>query len=245
MEGTTHWWGGYTSASDTILGADVTGDVGGQTLSFSNWHFIEEGWDYGFVEALVDGEWVTVPVTDAAGATVTTNDDPHGNNEEGNGITGTSGGEYFVDEPEYVQYSATLPAGTTDVQFRYSTDAAYLDTGWFIDTATIGGDAVTLAPEGAGWIETTGIQDNNWTVQVISNCDLTPGDPSEGEIVDAEGGNWVYRYEGDQFSTDTFNTQCANGNQADFVVAVSNMPTGDLTVLDAEYDYDVVIHKKP
>ena len=26
-----------------------------------------------------------------------------------------------------------LPAGTTDVQFRYSTDAAYLDTGWFVD----------------------------------------------------------------------------------------------------------------
>jgi hypothetical protein len=77
--GGTQWWGGYTSQSDTIL--DVESPVaGGQTLSFTNWHFIEEGWDYGFVEALVDGAWVTVPVTDAAGATVTTNDDPHGGN---------------------------------------------------------------------------------------------------------------------------------------------------------------------
>ena len=70
---------------------------------------------------------------------MSTNDDPHGNNTEGNGITGTSGGAYFVDEPEYVQYSAALPAGATDVRFRYSTDAAYLDTGWFIDDVTVNG----------------------------------------------------------------------------------------------------------
>ena len=35
-------------------------------------------------------------------------------------------------------------------------------------------------------------------------------------------------------------TKCANGNQADFVLAVSNLPTGDLAVLDATYDYSVV-----
>ena len=32
-----------------------------------------------------------------------------------------------------MQYPAVLPDGATDVRFRYSTDAAYLDTGWFID----------------------------------------------------------------------------------------------------------------
>jgi hypothetical protein len=241
LEGTTHWWGGYTSQSDTILNVDSPVS-GGQTVTFSNWHFIEDGWDYGFVEALVNGEWVTVPVTDSAGETVSTSEDPHGNNEEGNGITGTSGGEYFVDEPEYVEYAATLPAGTTDLRFRYSTDAAYLDTGWFIDTVTVGGAAAVLS--GDGWIETTGTQDNNWTVQVISNCDLTPGTLSDGEIVDSAGGNFVYRFEGDEISTGTFNTRCASGNQADFVVAVSNLPTGDLAVLDASYDYSVVKHQK-
>ena len=104
---------------------------------------------------------------------MSTEDDPHGNNEEGNGITGTSGGAYFVDDPEYVTYTATLPAGATDLRFRYSTDAAYLDTGWFIDEVFVNGAEATLS--GDGWIETTGIQNNNWTVQVISNCDLTPG----------------------------------------------------------------------
>jgi hypothetical protein len=59
---------------------------------------------------------------------------PHDNNEEGNGLTGTSGGAYFVDEPTYIHLqSAPLPAGTTDVRFRYSTDAAYVDTGFFVD----------------------------------------------------------------------------------------------------------------
>ena len=237
--GPTHWWGGYTSQSDTELGLASTSVTGGDTVSFWNWHFIEEGWDYGFVEALVGGEWVTVPVTDVAtGEVVSSNENPHGGNTEGNGITGTSGGEYFVDEPEYRQYSATLPAGASDVQFRYSTDAAYLDTGWFIDDVQVNGADAALAADD-GWVETTGIQNNNWTVQVISACDLTPGTVSTGELSDGAG-NFVYRFTGDAFSTSTFNTKCANGNNADFVVSVSNLPTGDITALDATYDYTVV-----
>ena len=51
---------------DNILDVDSAGDAAGQTVDFWTWYFIEEGWDYGFVEALVDGEWVTVPLsTDA------------------------------------------------------------------------------------------------------------------------------------------------------------------------------------
>jgi hypothetical protein len=239
--GDTHWWGGYTSQSDTELNLD-TPVTAGDTVSFWNWHFIEEGWDYGFVEALVGGEWVTVPVTDADGTTVTTNDDPHGGNTEGNGITGTSGGEYFVDEPTYQLYSVTVPAGATDLRWRYSTDAAYLDTGWFIDDVTVNGAPAAVSSD--EWVETDGVQDNNWTVQVISNCDLTPGSTTAGEIVDTAGGNWVYRFNGDRITTGALNTKCANGNQADFVVSVSNLPTGDLAVLDASYDYSVVKRNK-
>jgi hypothetical protein len=236
--GETHYWGGYSSMSDTVLDLD-TPVLAGQTVSFWNWHFIEEGWDYGFVEALVDGEWVTVPVELAGTDTVvSTNDDPHGNNEEGNGVTGTSGGAYFVDEPEYVQYEVTVPAGATDVRWRYSTDAAYLDTGWFIDDVAVDGVPATMSSPDAQWIQTTGEQDNNWTLQVISNCDLTAGSAAN-EIRD-DAGNFVYRYTGDEITTGTFTTKCANGNQADFVVSVSNLPTGDLAVLDASYDYSVV-----
>ena len=101
-------------------------------------------------------------MTDDAGADVTTNEDPHGNNTEGNGLTGTSGGEYFVDEPSTSTCNATLPAGTTDVRFRYSTDAAYLDTGWFVDDVQVGrcaGDG--LAPM-ARVVPDDGAQNNDW-----------------------------------------------------------------------------------
>ena len=234
--GDTHWYAGYESQADNILDASV--GVAVTSLDFWTWHFIEEGWDYGFVEALVNGQWVTVPLVDDAGNVVTTNDDPHGNNTEGNGITGTSGGEYFVDEPVYVHYTAQLPVGATDIRFRYSTDAAYLDTGWFIDDVQVNGAAAELSSPSGEWIQTTGIQDNNWTLQVVATCDLTPGVDSAYEITD-DAGNYVYRVEGDLITQGGFNTKCANGQGRDFATIVSNLPTGDLTVLDADYTLTV------
>ena len=234
--GETHWYGGYESQSDNILDVDVATEA--ESLDFWTWHFIEEGWDYGFVEALVDGEWVTVPLVNDAGVTVTSNDDPHGGNTEGNGLTGTSGGAYFVDEPVYVHLTAELPDGATDVRFRYSTDAAYLDTGWFVDDVLVNGAAATVSTVEGEWIETTGIQDNNWTLQVISSCDLTPGVVSGYELTD-DAGNFVYRLTGDQITQGGLSTKCANGTKGDFVTLVSNLPTGDLTFLDAGYELTV------
>ena len=230
--GSTHWYGGYESLSDNVLDVDY---IAGNTLDFWTWYFIEEGWDYGFVEALVNGEWVTVPLVNDAGDTVTTSDDPHDNNEEGNGLTGTSGGTYFVDDPSYIHLTADLPEGTTDVQFRYSTDAAYLDTGWFVDDVQIDGAAVSVSsdPDGGEWIETTGEQDNNWVVQILSPCDLTPNEDSTFESTDETG--YIYRLEGDEISETGFSTACLRSTKAGFVVAISNLPTGDLTYLDADY----------
>ncbi|MBM7505278.1 hypothetical protein ACFPER_17470 [Agromyces aurantiacus] len=239
--GDTHWYGGYESQSDHVLDVDVSGTV--TSLDFWSWYFIEEGWDYGFVEALVNGEWVTVPLVDDSGATVTSNDDPHGNNTEGNGLTGTSGGAYFVDQPEYVHLTAQLPAGTTDVQFRYSTDAAYLDTGWFVDDVMVNGAAATLSSDEGEWIETSGLQDNNWTLQVIATCDLTPGVDDEFEMTDGAG-NWVYRLEQDSVDL-ALDTRCANTSKRDFTTLVSNLPTGDLDTLDAGYDLRVTNTNTP
>ena len=235
-------WGGAESQSDYLLSL-TTPVTGGEDVGFWNWHLIEDGWDFGFVEALVDGEWETVPVTDDAGAVVSTNDDPHGGNTEGNGITGTSGGEYFVDEPTYVHYNVTVPDGATDLRWRYSTDAAYLDTGWFIDDITVNDAPAAAAGEGeTPWVVTDGVQDNDWSFQVIAHCDLTPGVTSPGELTDGAG-NWVYRYTGATARTATLNTKCANGKQADFSVVTSNMPTangpGDLSTLDAGWGYTV------
>jgi len=120
------------------------------------------------------------------------------------------------------------------VRFRDSTDAAYLDTGFFVDDVTVGGQPATLSSEPGNWILTTGIQDNNWVVQVLSPWDLTPGVTSTGEIVDNQG-NYVYRYEGDSISVSGFSTACLRGTQGEVTVVISNMTSGDIQVLDADY----------
>jgi hypothetical protein len=232
--GPEHWYAGYQSQSDTLL--NVTSPVtGGQTFDFWSWHFIEEGWDYGFVEALVNGKWQTIPLKDlATNQVVTTNTNPQGNNTEGNGLTGTSGGQYFVDDPRYLHLGGTLPAGATQLRFRYSTDTAYLDTGWFVDDVSVGGAAATVAPDGEGWFSTTGRQDNHWVLQVIAPCDLTPGKDSAGEITDSAGYH-VYRLEGSSISQGGFQSKCAG--KAGITTVISNMPTGDLSFLDADYTF--------
>ena len=238
--GPEHWYAGYQSQFDSVL--DVDSPVtGGQTLDFWSWWFIEEGWDYGFVEAQVGGEWQTVPLTDvASNQVVTTNANPQGNNTEGNGLTGTSGGEYFVDEPEYLHLRATLPAGTTDVRFRYSTDAAYLDTGWFVDDVAVGGTPATVSSPEGNWISTTGEQDNHWSLQIIAPCDLN-GASTANETTD-DAGNHVYRYDGDAITTPVLNGKCAG--KAGIVTVVSNLPTGDLQFLDAPYTYALTSNPK-
>ncbi len=226
-----HWWGGAESQSENYLDVD-TPVTAGDVVDFWTWYFIEEGWDYGYVEALVDGEWVTVPLFDDSGTEVTTDADPHDNND-GNGLTGTSGGAYFVDDPEYVHLqTGPLPEGTTDVRFRYSTDAAYLDTGFFVDDVAIDGDPAELSSHDDHWILTEGLQTNNWVVQVLSPCDLTPTS-SENEIRD-NAGNYVYRLEGNELTLTGLDTTCL-GSKEQFTVVVSNLTTGDIQVLDADY----------
>ena len=233
--GATHWYGGYESGKENVLDVAAAGSLGGKTIDFWTWYFIEEGWDYGYVEALVGGNWQTVPLTNDAGAEVTTDEDPHDSNDEGNGITGTSGGTYFVDDPEYIHLQGTLPAGTQDVRFVYETDQAYLDTGWFIDDVNVNGAPAVLSS--SDWVETNGEQNNEWVVQIISPCDLTPGVDNGAEFTDQ--GWHIYRYEGTEISKYGFDTTCL-GSQGRFTVAISNITSGDLQVLDADYNLRVV-----
>ncbi|NJD29976.1 MAG: hypothetical protein FIA92_16990, partial [Chloroflexi bacterium] len=232
--GDVHWYAGYESQNDNVLTVDAT-ITGGEPFDFWTWYFIEEGWDYGFVEAQVAGNWVTVPLFDDSATEVTTDDNPHDNNTEGNGLTGTSGGAYFVDDPVYIHLNGTVPAGATALRFRYSTDAAYLDTGWFVDDVEVNDATVDLTSEPGNWFLTNGVQDNNWVVQVVSPCDLTPK-VSGDELADTAG--FIYRLTGDSIEA-SFSTACMHGTQDRLAVVISNMPTGDLTVLDADYTFRI------
>jgi immune inhibitor A len=100
---------------------------------------IETDWDYAFVEAQVDGAWRPV-VTDLSD----TSGDQSGNNGSQTGITGSSGG--------WKPLSATLPAGTTAVRFRYQTDEAVAEKGFRVDQVANNGTVIGTAENDAeGW----------------------------------------------------------------------------------------------
>ena len=203
--GARHWYAGYESEAENVLHVDDT-ITGGETIDFWTWYFIEEGWDFAYVEAKVGAAWVPIELRDDSGALVTTDEDPHGNNPTGNGLTGTSGGAYFVDEPEYIHLTGGLPANASDVRFVYRTDEAYLDTGWFVDDVNIVGAAATLSS--TDWIRTTGEQDNNWQLTLVSPCDLTPRTTLAGESYIADAGMYLYEFEGDLIKQAGFSTRC-------------------------------------
>lgn len=131
---------------------------------------IEELWDYAFVEVSMDGglTWTQLPDMDG----ITTNDDPFGRlGDYGglmNGITGSSGGWLQM------HFDLSAYAGTTVMlRFRYATDAAFVESGMFVDDIAIdeigysedfeSGDGgwvndpqAFVGTPGAGWIMTTG-----------------------------------------------------------------------------------------
>ena len=67
-----------------------------------------------------------------------------------------------------------------------------------MDDVEVNGTAATLSSPEGEWFETTGMQDNNWVLQILSPCDLTPGVDSAFETQDEAG--FVYRLEGDDIA---------------------------------------------
>jgi immune inhibitor A len=96
---------------------------------------IEVDWDYAYLDAMVGGAWQHVQTS----ASTTTN--PNGQNF-GFGITGGSSG--------WTTVSATVPAGTTAIRFRYWTDGAVVGAGFAVDTINIGG-VIDNATNAAAW----------------------------------------------------------------------------------------------
>jgi immune inhibitor A len=84
--------------------------------------------------------------------------DPSSNNPSLTGITGTSAG--FA-TGAYVDLTATLPAGTNALRWRYTTDPAVIGYGIAVDDVAINGTVVGNAETDEGWsfdgfIRTTG-----------------------------------------------------------------------------------------
>ena len=122
--GAQSFYGGRTNDRNarltSLIGLDVTAD---DTLFFWTWYDIETDWDYAYVEVSTNGgiSFTSIP------GNITTNYNPNGSNN-GNGITGSSGG--WTD--------AIFPLGayadsTILVRFRYKTDSYVLEEGIYVD----------------------------------------------------------------------------------------------------------------
>ena len=129
--GPTCWWSGRGDSIDSKLtrGFDLSG-LTGATLDFAIRRDIEEGWDYGYVQASADGgrTWRILK------GLHTTDDNPSGN-AYGDGYTGSSGWEGAW-ERESVDLTPFAGAPVL-IRFEYITDdAVYLD-GMMIDDVSI------------------------------------------------------------------------------------------------------------
>jgi immune inhibitor A len=133
----------YRDAKLTLAAPLDLTSAANPTLTFSTWYDIEEGWDFGFVQASTDGgaTW-----TSLEGTTTTSDHDPDC---------------YFIDElPGYTSYSGGWLDETVDLsayageaqvwlRFRYETDPATLGMGWFLDDIKVADDSTVLFSDDA------------------------------------------------------------------------------------------------
>ncbi len=128
--GSNSYYGGMSNNSSATIELMSPWRVtpGNDTFSAWMWYDIELDWDYGFVEVSADQglTWQSIQ------GDITTDTNPNGNNT-GHGITGMSGG---VDPPVWVQGTFSLSDFIGEeilLRVRYSTDAAVLEEGLYID----------------------------------------------------------------------------------------------------------------
>lgn len=142
FEGPDFWYSGSGDDLDhTMLTAKPAGAT---TLTAKVSYQIEQDWDYayaGYVAA--DGSFEPLP-TDPSTST-----DPNGQNF-GNGITGTTGGQWV----DLTADLSAVPDGA-QVGFRYWTDGAASEPGLLVDAVAIDGGPVT-AWTLDGFTQTTG-----------------------------------------------------------------------------------------
>ncbi len=113
-EGRDAWFSGMADGTTATLSAPVTGAT---KLSFDLWYDTEET-DIGALETSPDGTtWTAAPMTLRAGR-----------------HTWTSPGTFSGFEGRrWLKATATLPAGTAYVRFRYTTDPLYQGRGVYVD----------------------------------------------------------------------------------------------------------------
>lgn len=163
LTGAYEWYSGQGNMLDRTVERTVDGVKAGDVLAFKTWFNIEQDWDYGWVEASKDGvTWTTLQQLTALPTAAT--DVYNSSKWEGPGaFTGSSNGW------QDARFSMGALTGTVYLRFRYATDEAYNEQGWYVDDISVGSfvdpvDSVNgWVTDADGWQFTTGQQKNDWT----------------------------------------------------------------------------------
>ncbi|NHA67745.1 immune inhibitor A domain-containing protein [Phycicoccus flavus] len=146
-EGETFFYSGSGNDLNTTM---THGGITGTALSAQVRYEIEAEWDYAFLEASSDGTNFSPVMTNLSDSATHSGHNQSGFNNSGAGITGS--------QPEWTELTATLPAGTTSIRFRYQTDGAVAESGFQVDAITVGGTALDDGWTFDGFSETTGTE---------------------------------------------------------------------------------------
>jgi immune inhibitor A len=152
-EGGLAWWSDMGNELDNSLVHPLDVPATDPLLEMSLWYDIEDGWDYAYVSVSTDdgATWVNLA------GNPTTPDDPNAQNE-GNGITGTSG-DWVAATFELSAYAGS----SVLLGIRYATDGAVAGKGLLADAISVssvaGGTSEALEDwTASGFTETTGTQ---------------------------------------------------------------------------------------
>jgi immune inhibitor A len=155
-------WGGQGDLLDNWA---IFPTVGGGTLTFDTKYDIEQYWDFGFVQVSTDGGYSW---TSLANASTTDLHDPSAHpTVVANlpGLTGSTGGAWVN-----MSYDLNAYAGQNIlVAFRYVTDWATSEAGWFVDNVAVNGNLISDGTSVAPFQDITQIlpMNNDFTVTFV------------------------------------------------------------------------------
>ncbi len=132
----------FSEIGDDIEHTMTKGVAAGGNLTAKVRYDIEEGYDYAFLEASDDGGGTWEPVETNLSYT---GEDGSGDNLGGFGLSGSTDGQW-------VNLTASVPADTDAIRFRYVTDTAVTGPGFQVDNITLAGAPIGTAETGPeGW----------------------------------------------------------------------------------------------
>ncbi|MFC0863359.1 immune inhibitor A domain-containing protein [Sphaerimonospora cavernae] len=176
--GANLWWSNNDQSwgdSKLTRTVDVPAAADAKFQWWSDWS-IEQDWDFGFFEVSDDGgaTWTEQKVYFDGGELASTGDDYDDPNKrlqdyggKKYGMTGESGGWVHL----YVDL-APFAGKSVQVRFRYATDAAAMERGWFNDDFSVTGGGATV------WSDDVENGANGWTA-------------TKGTFTDTTGAGWV------------------------------------------------------